>query len=206
MKKYYLYHVLCDIRKMCLPLCRCFFFLSVSLKLLRHKLEQLLLHLLPLQLLQPLSWQLLPLKLPVLQLLLPSHFLERNQARLPERTHVDVEPARLVAARFGRARVGHTVGRLRHRLGPRRRAPGGRPLHGRPRLSERTPLPAENAKRRRLVARPFPQQAVSGLFRERLSAREGPVHLLRRQRLGHMGDDPRASGVATNRVACGPRR
>ncbi|KAL0791314.1 hypothetical protein Bca101_007560 [Brassica carinata] len=43
----------------------------LSLKLLRHKLEQLLLHLLPLQLLQPLPWQLLPLKLPVLQLLLP---------------------------------------------------------------------------------------------------------------------------------------
>ncbi|KAG2327571.1 hypothetical protein Bca4012_036576 [Brassica carinata] len=43
----------------------------MSLKLLRHKLEQVLLHLLPLQLLQPLSWQLLPLKLPVLQLLLP---------------------------------------------------------------------------------------------------------------------------------------
>ncbi|WZZ20376.1 hypothetical protein YC2023_121763 [Brassica napus] len=43
----------------------------MSLKLLRHKLKQLLLHLLPLQLLQPLSWQLLPVKLPVLQLLLP---------------------------------------------------------------------------------------------------------------------------------------
>ncbi|KAH0913835.1 hypothetical protein HID58_028281, partial [Brassica napus] len=42
-----------------------------SLKLLRHKLEQLLLHLLPLQILQPLSWQLLPLKLLVLHLLPP---------------------------------------------------------------------------------------------------------------------------------------
>lgn len=36
MKRYFLYHVLCDIRRVCLPHCRCFFMtLKLPLQLLR---------------------------------------------------------------------------------------------------------------------------------------------------------------------------
>ena len=48
-------------------------------------------------------------------------------------------------------------------------------------------LPARDANGRRLLARDEPQQALPDLLRIGLPSRRGPVHLVRRQRLGHVG-------------------